>query len=353
MKSVNNNIFEEGKDLILQEKYEEALKFFQDLYKEDQKNSIFLNYIGIIYLFMEDFKNAADYFKKAIEINPDNWYSYQKLGQICTLKNIDKCAIEYFTKTIERNPKNNHALINLALIFQKEDPNLAIDLTKAALEVEPSNLIANYFLGNIYLKNLNYKKAESLLEKVTLLDPKFLLGWYKLGLLYFKKGNSKKAIEVLINTLQISKKGYIYNLLGLAYLKIFKFQLAIECFKKAIKLDPKDPSPWINLADAYLNGDKIDSSMLCLKEALQIAKSDYQYLTIWTNYANCYEKLNQLDFSLFCFEKALLYGGKTSDSILESFNEVESKMEIIHRINKKIDQIKKKAITARCPEDLN
>ena len=191
MAKADNSIIEKGKSLILSEKYDEALKYFKDIYDKNKENVIYPNYIGLVYLLKEEFKNAADYFKKAIDVEPDNWYSYHKLGQICHIKKIEKCAIDYFTETIERNPKDIYAFINLALIFEKEDQDLSIELINSALEVDPLNLIANYLLGTIYLKQKDFKNAEKLLLNVTKKNSDFLMGWYKLGTLYFKRGKSK------------------------------------------------------------------------------------------------------------------------------------------------------------------
>ena len=92
-------VIEKGKDLIIREDYDKALEYFKDLSEKDKENPLYTNYIGIIYFLKEDFKSAADIFKQAIELDPNNWYPYQKLGQICTVKNIDSCAIKYFTET--------------------------------------------------------------------------------------------------------------------------------------------------------------------------------------------------------------------------------------------------------------
>jgi tetratricopeptide (TPR) repeat protein len=292
MTLAKKDVYEKGKNLILQEKYDDALKYFEELSDKDKTNANYLNYLGIVYILKEDFKKAADSFKKAIEVDPDNWYPYQRLGQICTIKKIRKCAIDYFTQTIERDPSNLYSLVNLALIVQKENQETAKDLIQSALKVDPVNLIANYLMGTICIKSCDYEKAEQMLLNVTEKNPTFQMGWYKLGVLYFKKNKLKKAIEVLTNALTISKKTYILNLLGLIHLHKLKLKEAIAYYKESIKLDSKDPSAWINLADAYLKGNDAQSAIMILKEAFDLVierdseQDNDKLIAIWLNLAN-------------------------------------------------------------------
>ncbi|MHA1149877.1 MAG: tetratricopeptide repeat protein [Promethearchaeota archaeon] len=344
-------VIEKGKDLIIREDYDEALKYFKELSKNDKDNPLYTNYIGIIYFLKEDFKNAADIFKQAIELDPNNWYPYQKLGQICTIKNIDSCAIKYFTETIERNPTNIYSLLNLAVIFQREQVDITLELVSSALKIDPLNPAANYLMATLCLNKKDYKTSEQLFRNVIEKDPRNAIAWYKLGLTYFRCNKHKKGIEALTNALEINKKPYLYNLLGLIQMKKIKLQEAIDSFKEAIKLDPKDANFWINLADAYMKGNRIESSKLCLKEALKVAEKDYQKLIIWIHFANCYERENFLPYSLYCLENASERGSEQINSKLEAFDEFESKMELIHNVNLRIDQLKKKGIIAEFPEE--
>ena len=348
---------EQGKKLILAEKYEEALSYFKNLDKKE-KNALYSNYIGVIYFLKEDYKNAAEYFKKAIDLEPDNWYPYQKLGQICTIKKIDECAINYFTETLDRNPKNLNALLNLAIIFQNQDKQLAKDLINNALSLDPLSNVGNYLLGSIYLKNKDYDNAEKFFHNVLLNNPRFTRAVYQLASLYFKTGKNRKAINVLTEALELDKKSYLFNLLGLIYLHKFKLEDAQQCFKNAIKIDPENINAWINLSDVYLKANNFESSKNCLKEALDLAnknnieKSDAKYLAIWINLSNCYENEGNLDFALYCLNNARKFYIDDSQNKLEDFQEDELKMEMLHKISLKIDAFLNNNITPRKPDEL-
>ncbi|MHA1755477.1 MAG: tetratricopeptide repeat protein [Promethearchaeota archaeon] len=344
------SLIEKGKELILKEDYDEALNYFKNLEQTHKDDPLLSNYMGIVYFLKKDYKNAADYFKKAIEQDPENWYPYQKLGQICAIKNIDSCAIKYFTETIERDPGNLFSLLNLALIFQKLDEDLSAELINTALHIDPTNIIGNYLLGTIYLKKNDLKAAEGFFNNILIKDSKYYWALYKLAVINFKNKKYKKAIEYLINALEIRKKPSLYNLLGIIYLNKYKIQDAINSFKDAIKLNPKNASSWINLADAYLRGNRIESSKICLREALDVANTKLQKFIIWTNLGNCYDRLEQEDFSLYCFNRAKELISDDIEKDLEDFEGSELIMEILHDINKKIDTLNNKGIKESKPE---
>ena len=48
MTMAKKNVFDKGKNFILQEKYDEALNYFGDLHEKDNSNADYLNYLGII-----------------------------------------------------------------------------------------------------------------------------------------------------------------------------------------------------------------------------------------------------------------------------------------------------------------
>ena len=56
---------------------------------------------------------------------------------------------------------------------------------------------------------------------------------------------------------------------GLKRLKMYDVDIAIEEFKKALKITPNDPEIYFNLACAYSNKEKADEGFECLRTALE------------------------------------------------------------------------------------
>ena len=58
--------------------------------------------------------------------------------------------------------------------------------------------------------------------------------------------------------------------MGKAYDHLGNYNKPIECFQKAIELDPKYAGPWINMAFANLSLRNRDKAIECFRRALEI-----------------------------------------------------------------------------------
>jgi len=64
--------FEEGKRLLDQKKYIEAIKSFEKSLKLNPKNHQAVEAIGLCYGDLKDYNKAVEYFEKAVQMKPKN-----------------------------------------------------------------------------------------------------------------------------------------------------------------------------------------------------------------------------------------------------------------------------------------
>jgi len=81
-----------------------SVKLYQgrDRYREDMR----LNDRGYGYLLAKDYEKAREYFEKALEINPDNPYAILNMGVIYERQDNVQEAIRMYEKVIALNPKD-------------------------------------------------------------------------------------------------------------------------------------------------------------------------------------------------------------------------------------------------------
>lgn len=93
-----------------------------------------------------------------------------------------------------------------------------------------------------------------------------------------------------------------YNNLGSAYEQNGTLDLAIDCYKKAISINPKFDDAYINLGEAYRKMKLYDLAIENLKKALDINPSSaYAY----NNLGNLYYKKNEYDLAIDNYKKAI------------------------------------------------
>ena len=159
-------------DLRSQEKFEEAIKILEALYKNNSQSievkesllETLLNYGG--YLnddFTLGYEKAKDMFKRMIEIDPKNYRAFYNLGiAYFNLSKIEE-AKECYEEAIKLKPDYKHCLYNIGLICEKEgDFHEALKYYEKALEIDPKFPYAsnarNQILSN--LEELNRQKVD-------------------------------------------------------------------------------------------------------------------------------------------------------------------------------------------------
>ncbi|WP_164730936.1 SurA N-terminal domain-containing protein [Anoxybacter fermentans] len=106
-----------GYKALIEEDYENAVKYFEEAVSEAPENEAYYSFLAQAYKGMNNNEKAITALEKAIEIAPDDWELYLNMGQIYKdLKNKEK-AIEYFKKASEHAGDKRWAHTRLKTIF--------------------------------------------------------------------------------------------------------------------------------------------------------------------------------------------------------------------------------------------
>ena len=128
----------------------------------------------------------------------------------------------------------------LGLLYEKKGKlNLAKKSYENSLKIEPDNSTYAYNIGNIYLKEDNYRKAISFYEKAITLDSEFADAYNNLAYsLCELKEDLDKAEKYIKRAIKLNPDNKIYYLdtLGVIYLNQGKIEKAISTYEEALKL---------------------------------------------------------------------------------------------------------------------
>lgn len=95
-------------------------------------------------------------------------------------------------------------------------------------------------LGIEHHQSGRLEKAEACYQQVLQWQPNQADAWHLLGLIAYQQEQYKTAIERINHALQLNAKAAIFhNSLGSVYQKLYNFDQALECYQKAIQLQPK------------------------------------------------------------------------------------------------------------------
>ena len=183
---------------------------------------------------------------------------------------------------------------NFALKAQKEGKNLeAIKFFEKIIKVEPNHFQTNFFLGNLYAQNDNFKHAIKFLSKAQSLNPKMPDVHNNLGMIYLQLGQLDKATISLNRAIEIKPNfAAAFCNLGLVNNKLGKIEEAINCYKKSIGINSKDGISYFNLGNLY---KEINNIINAEKFYLLSIKANPKFFDPYNNLLDLYERTNKRD----------------------------------------------------------
>jgi Flp pilus assembly protein TadD len=248
--------------LIDQRLYQEAVGILEKAIKTASQNTSLHNYLGLVYMELQDFEKARECYMQAIQLSPGYPDCHNNLG--LALLNLGKCYQSYksFEKAIELNVYFAEAYYNMALALvlngiRREDYNLAQNLEDNTTGILAKAVGFNPRFKNEYLqrgldalgnKDLPgaFKMFKQGYDEAILF--RFPNNSYSFHLEYLFRNNVLREDAVIRHIKKLQKlievhPNYpdLYNEMGMAYTVLTQFHSdrAIEAYERALKLNPE------------------------------------------------------------------------------------------------------------------
>jgi TolB-like protein/Flp pilus assembly protein TadD/uncharacterized membrane protein YhdT len=195
---------------------------------------------------------AADYFKKAIEIDPEYaaaWLGLADAKLLLThyghiaLENALRVAEPALQKALDLDPRMGAAYASLGLMRNlKGDSEGAAEALSRAINLDPNDAKAYHWYGDILIFNFGDPAAAiTLLKQARKLDPLSPLIIVTLGEAYSTSGYLAEGLRLYRKALEIDP-GHLaaYRLLGLAYLSLGDFERAGFWLDQGVRKGPDE-----------------------------------------------------------------------------------------------------------------
>jgi len=127
--------------------------------------------------------------------------------------------------------------------------------------------------------------------------------WFQGGNNAGDKKEYDKAIECYQKAIEIDPDyGGAYKGMGTAYFYKENYEKAIECYQKAVDIDPEDAGAYNNMGLAYSNKGNDDKAIECYQKAIEI---DPDYAAAYYNMGLAYSNKGNHDKAIECYQKAI------------------------------------------------
>ena len=211
----------------------------------------------------------------AIKYDPECFEAYIGLTIISIQNNDQKNAKNYLKEAIEIEPQLNDSpdiLYYLAKIcILDKDFNLAKEYILQAIELNRDEKEYYLELGKIYLFQKDYLKAVNALSFL-LGDNDFLEAEASnyIGLANYKRGNYSQAINYFEKAVKINSNSFIYlNNLAICYKSVQDNENFKKTVETILNLTPEFPEDYIQLSQLYMDRNNLEAAKNALEEGIK------------------------------------------------------------------------------------
>ena len=251
-----------------------AIKLLEQAVKKNPDDDIYYS-LAIAYKSINNVEESIYYYKKAIEFNPKHYNSCYNLALSYKELNNIKTAIKYANECLCIQKDSLEVYTLLSTLYELDNNlNAAINALEKAVIINPNEYLYYYNLGVLYSKINRIDKSTLNYLSVLKLKPNHIETLVNLCVLY-KDKDKKRALEyiiranefapneknVLLNLAQLYRELYeneksievlnylltlntskheAYSLLGINYMDLGEYELALNFYNKAVEFSPQN-----------------------------------------------------------------------------------------------------------------
>ncbi len=287
-----------AKKLIESNKFDEAEILLKKALDISNQDDMVYKYLGKIYEFRGEFKQAGEYYEQSAKLNPQDKEIWLRLG-MCYL-NCEKLedALVSFEKADKVTPFNTDVQTGWGMVLMKQKKYaLARDKFLSAIKISKYNFTAILLSAVMEVKLNDYEAAEMKLQFLAKVAPNEG-SIYEYANLKLLKSDYAEAEKYAKKVLEINKQMLpAYFILG----EIYSIQKDIEktenIFQKAMFNELDDPSLHFEWGRAYIRLFEFSKAKAQFEKALE-QRTNYLGPKIGLALVNAYEQdftiLNEL-----------------------------------------------------------
>lgn len=268
-------------------RYQESIEILQKAL-ETKINPAQVNYnLGFTYKLMKNYSDAIDAFENVIAVNPTDVLAYNHLGAIYAAQNNHEKAVATYKRGLQIDP--NHPVIQFNLAKSLEamhDDTSAIQAYDAALRAKPGWQEAVIEYAKLLLNHRKTRLAGELVQNAIGLHPQDFGLYAQMGQILMRQSNFKKAASSfeIANRLVSGNAENLKNLAE-AFEKLGKKEEAVLTIKKAESVEPEDEKIKKSAASILLTAEKYREAAEVIRQLGSANKNDCEALDLAGQYS--------------------------------------------------------------------
>ena len=258
-----------GMEYLFLEDYQKAKSYFIDCLKEDPLDYSALYNLIYCYDILNQHDEAIVYLNDYLEENPYCEVAWQQLGkQYYTIKAYDKALSAYDFATISDDSFVGAYLEKGKVLERLKRYNEAIENYQLTLVLDDPTAFALLRMGHCYEMLGAAELALQFYKKTIKEDPVLEKGWMALANFHYRQNELKEALNTINKAMNVDGENIEYwKIFAKIQKKLKDFEQVELAYKELIELGLCDLNIWIDRSDNLLKMNASDQALVNLKQA--------------------------------------------------------------------------------------
>lgn len=236
-------------------------------------------------------RDSITLFYHAVNVTANNDVAYSNLGvALAETGHLDEALVN-FEQALKIRPKNPEANFNIAETLAKQGKHdEAVAWYNRVLKLTPGDAHTYISLATAKIQQGRFDEAVAICREGISHNPEKPQLYSNLGLALLQMEKIDEAVTELETAVKFGGDSMAYNNLALAVSSKGNYNAALEYYRKAIRLDPKNAEGYYNLGNLYLTIGKPDKAAEEYKQAILL---NPKYVKAYGNLAVTFARLNR------------------------------------------------------------
>jgi tetratricopeptide (TPR) repeat protein len=260
--------------------YSQAAALFEEAEASAPGATAALLLEGQAYVRLDQFPAADNALRRYLVAHTNSDEALYLLGYVLHRENRAAESLETYTKAARlRAPRgDDFKIVGLNYVLLNDYPD-AINWLEKAVETEPRNKEAWYFLGRAYYTRARIGDAGKAFSKALEIQPRDAKAENNLGLVLEAEAQTDAALDAYRKAIEWQRQDRLpseqpYLNLGSLLLDQSRLAEALPPLQKAFELAPSNPTCALKLGTTYLRMERLEEARPHLEKAVELAPKD-------------------------------------------------------------------------------
>lgn len=280
-----------------------GLEILDALEKVEPFNVDIQTHKASIYSQQRNYRRAVEHYRKALQLAEDGLDEIY-LDLAFEHENLEEFeeAIECLKRAVEINPENEAVLHELAYCFDLAGADQSsVAHFQAFVGDHPYSAVGWFCLGNVLSKLERFEESNEALDLAMAIDERFTSAYFSRARNMLLNGQYEAAIALYEETLAFDGPQPItFSFIGECYEKMERYEQALINYDQSIHLDPSWVDAWIGRGVVKDILDRLPEAVRDLENATRIAPDNPDP---WYYYANALARSERYDEAFAAFDR--------------------------------------------------